>query len=59
MLWKNERIAPGATVGTIVVESVFDGLALTGFLVLGGILLPLDSGWPAWRGLRAVLSSSL
>jgi glycosyltransferase 2 family protein len=44
MLWKKERIAPGATVGTIVVERLLDGLALTGFLVLGGLLLPLDEG---------------
>jgi glycosyltransferase 2 family protein len=44
MLWKREHIPPGTTIGTIVVERVFDGLALTGFLVLVGILLPLDSG---------------
>jgi glycosyltransferase 2 family protein len=43
MLWKRERIPPGTTIGTIVVERIFDGLALTGFLVLVGILLPLDS----------------
>jgi glycosyltransferase 2 family protein len=43
MLWKRERIPPGTTLGTIVVERIFDGLALTGFLVLVGILFPIDS----------------
>ena len=42
MLWKKERMAPGATVATILVERIFDGLALTGFLVVGGLLVHLN-----------------
>ncbi len=42
MLWRKERIEPGATVATILVERVFDGLALTGFLVVGALFVQLD-----------------
>jgi glycosyltransferase 2 family protein len=42
MLWQKERLAPGATVATIVVERLLDGLVLTGFLVVSGLLMPLD-----------------
>ena len=41
MLWQKERISPGATFATILVERIFDGLALTGFLVAGGLLVRL------------------
>ncbi len=43
LLWKKERLEPGATVATIVVERIFDGLALTGFLIAGGLLISLES----------------
>jgi glycosyltransferase 2 family protein len=42
MLWQKERIPPGATVATILVERIFDGLALTGFLVIGAMMIQLD-----------------
>ncbi len=42
MLWQKERLEPGATIASIVVERIFDGLALTGFLVAAGLLIPLD-----------------
>lgn len=41
MLWQKERIEPGATVATILVERIFDGLALTGFLVAASLVIPL------------------
>lgn len=43
VLWKKERLDPGATVATIVVERIFDGLVLTGFLVVAGLIITLDS----------------
>lgn len=43
LLWRKERLEPGATVATIVVERIFDGLVLTGFLVVAGLLIDLDS----------------
>ena len=43
MMWKNERLEPASTLATIVVERVFDGLTLTGFLVVASLLIPLDS----------------
>lgn len=43
MLWGKERVEPGATLATIVVERIFDGLVLTGFLVVAGLVLPLDN----------------
>ncbi len=42
MLWRKERLEPGATLATIVVERIFDGLALTGLLLLAGLVVPLD-----------------
>ncbi len=42
LLWRKERLEPGATVATIVVERIFDGLALTALLLLAGLLIPLD-----------------
>lgn len=42
MLWEKERVAPGATIATILVERIFDGLALTGFLVAGAMFVQLD-----------------
>ncbi len=42
MLWEKERVAPGATIATILVERIFDGLALMGFLLLGAMSLNLD-----------------
>ncbi len=42
VLWNKERVSPGATVATILVERIFDGLTLTGFLVVGGLLVPLN-----------------
>ncbi|MGI5836295.1 MAG: lysylphosphatidylglycerol synthase transmembrane domain-containing protein [Chloroflexota bacterium] len=44
MLWRKERLDPAATVGTIVVERIFDGLVLTGFLVATGLIMTLE-GW--------------
>lgn len=44
LLWKREKIAPSATVATILVERIFDGLVLTGFLIAAGIVLPVE-GW--------------
>lgn len=41
MLWKKERLEPGATIATILVERIFDGLTLTGFLVVGGSMVRL------------------
>ncbi|MHB0868344.1 MAG: lysylphosphatidylglycerol synthase transmembrane domain-containing protein [Chloroflexota bacterium] len=43
MLWRKERLDPSTTVATIVVERIFDGLVLTGFLVVSGLLMPLES----------------
>ncbi len=43
LLWRKERLVPAATVGTIVVERILDGLVLTGFLVASGLLIRLDS----------------
>ncbi len=42
LLWRKERLEPGATIATIVVERIFDGLALTGLLLLAGLMIPLD-----------------
>jgi len=42
MLWRKERLEPGATVATIVVERIFDGLCLTGLLLLAGLAVRLD-----------------
>lgn len=42
LLWNRERVEPGATVATILVERIFDGLALTGFLVAGSLLVEID-----------------
>jgi uncharacterized protein (TIRG00374 family) len=42
MLWRKDRLEPGATLATIVVERIFDGLALTGLLLLAGLVVPLD-----------------
>ena len=42
MLWEKERVAPGATIATILVERIFDGLALTGFLAAGALFIQLD-----------------
>ncbi len=44
LLWQKERLAPAATVATIVVERILDGLVLTGFLVVSGLLIQLE-GW--------------
>lgn len=43
MLWRKERLEPGTTLATIVVERIFDGLVLTGFLIVAGLLITLDS----------------
>ncbi len=43
MLWRHERLQPGATVATIVVERILDGLVLVAFLIGSGLLMPLDS----------------
>lgn len=42
LLWRRERLEPGATVATILVERIFDGMVLTGFLVVAGTLMPLE-----------------
>ena len=42
MLWQRERMEPAATIATIVVERIFDGLVLTGFLVVAGMVMPLS-----------------
>ncbi len=44
LLWSKERLDPAATVATIVVERILDGLVLTGFLVGASLLVSLD-GW--------------
>ncbi len=43
LLWSKERLDPAATVATIVVERILDGLVLTGFLVGASLLIRLDS----------------
>jgi uncharacterized protein (TIRG00374 family) len=43
LLWRDERIEPGTTVATIVVERILDGLVLTAFLILAGLVLPLEN----------------
>ncbi len=42
MLWWKERLEPGATLGTIVVERIFDGLALICLLLIAGLAVSLD-----------------
>lgn len=44
MLWKKEQLEPGATLATITVERIFDGLALVSFLLVVGLAMPLE-GW--------------
>ncbi len=43
MLWRQERLEPGATLATIVVERLLDGLALVAFILVAGLLVPLES----------------
>ncbi|MGE5619265.1 MAG: lysylphosphatidylglycerol synthase transmembrane domain-containing protein [Sphingomonadaceae bacterium] len=43
VLWRKERLDPSTTVATIVVERILDGLVLTGFLIVAGLLMPLES----------------
>jgi len=43
LLWRKERLDPTATVATIVVERILDGIVLTGFLVTGGLLVGMAS----------------
>jgi glycosyltransferase 2 family protein len=43
LLWRGERIEPGATIATIVLERVFDGLTLCAFAGVAALLVPFPA----------------
>jgi uncharacterized protein (TIRG00374 family) len=50
LLWRGERIEPGATVATIVLERVLDGLTLCAFAGIAALIVPFppDLQRAAW-----------
>ena len=43
LLWRRERIEPGATIATIVLERVLDGLTLCAFAGVAALVVPFPS----------------
>jgi glycosyltransferase 2 family protein len=43
LLWRGERIEPGATIATIVLERVLDGLTLCAFAGVAALLVPFPA----------------
>jgi uncharacterized protein (TIRG00374 family) len=59
LLWRGERIEPGATIATIVLERVLDGLTLCAFAGVAALLVPFPAdlqraAWITAAGFLAV-----
>ncbi len=59
LLWRGERVEPGATIATIVLERVLDGLTLCAFAGVAALLVPFPpdlqrAAWITAAGFLAV-----
>ncbi|HLH22010.1 MAG TPA: lysylphosphatidylglycerol synthase transmembrane domain-containing protein [Chloroflexota bacterium] len=61
LLWRGERVEPGATLATIVLERVLDGLTLCAFAGFAALLVPFpaDLQRAAWATAALFLVASL
>ena len=55
LLWRGERVEPGATLATIMLERVFDGLTLLAFAGIAALLVPFPAGFQQAAWATAVL----
>lgn len=55
VLWRDERVPPGGTLGTIVLERVLDGLALLLLFAVGSLIVPEQGSLTVVAVLGAIL----